>query len=221
MFKRHLKTFALILFMLLGYGLSLLPLMLVRPHLQVQLFLSSFLIWLLLVVLSLPFILRAIIRKAWFFKGRGEPVIMELLESMLMGINDFDSPVFVRKKRGRLLLSWRCSDPHWGERMALKGVKNNYELRLIFDENTRTVRMLDRVRSVNFNLSPIKIKFGFFTKTKFFWRIKTGPQWGLQNFKNTSADKYQFKPQEIKSPVFNAIIANGWNIRFDLFYMSL
>ncbi len=203
--------------MLLGYGLSLLPLLLVRPHLQFQIFLSAFLIWLLLFVVSLPFILRVIIRKAWFFRGTGEPVTREQLESTLMEINDFNAPVFVRKKRGKLLFSWRCSDPQWGERMALQGIKKNYELRLILDQTTKTVSMLDRVRSVDFTLCPVKIKFGLFANTKFFCGVKTGTEWSVQNFKNSSADSYQFKPQEIKSPVFNTIRANGWNIRFDLF----
>lgn len=217
MFRRYVKTFGLFLFLLLCYGLSLLPLMLVRPHLQSQPFLGAFFIWLLLFVLSLPFLLRTIIRRAWFFKGKGEPVIMDLLESMLMGVNDFRAPVIARKKRGRLMLSWRCNEPQWCEWMALEGVRKNYELRLRFDRNTRTVSMIDRVRSVDFELCPIKVKSGFIAKPRFYCGVQTGPEWGLKNFKNTTADQYRFKPQELKSPIFNTIIANGWNVRFDLF----
>lgn len=217
MIKRHVKTLGLILFMLLGYGFSLLPLMLVRPHLQFQPFLGAFFIWLLLFVLSLPFLLRTIIRRVWFFKGKGEPVIMDLLESMLMGVNDFRAPLIAHKKRGKLILSWRCDDPQWCELMALEGMKKNYILRLSFDRNTRTVNMIDRVRSVDFDLCPIKVKTGFFSTPRFYCRVQTGQKWELKNFTNATADQYQFKPQELKSPIFNTIIANGWNVRFDLF----
>ena len=217
MFKRYAKTFALMLFLLMGYGISLLPLLLVRPHLQVQPFLGALTIWLFFSVLSLPFLLRMIIRRVWFFHGRGEPVIMDLLESMIMGINDFRAPVTARKKRGRLIVSWRCTDPQWCERMALEGIRKNYELRLVFDRNTRTVTMLDRVRSVDFKLCPIKVTTGFLAMPRLYWRIRTGPAWGLKNFESSRADQYRFRPQELKSPIFNAIIANGWNVRFDLF----
>jgi hypothetical protein len=217
MFSRHLKTIALILCMLIGYGVTLIPLLWVRPHLQVQPFVGAFLIWFLLFILSLPFFLRFIVRKAWFFKGNGEPVIRELLESLLLEVNEYSSPVQVQKKRGRLLFSWRCREPEWCERMALSGVRKNYELKLIFNHNTRTINMIDRVRSVNFDLCPIKVKTGFLAVPRLYSGVKFGPQWGLKNFKETPADQYTFEPHELKLPIVNTIIANGWNVQLDLF----
>jgi hypothetical protein len=205
------------LVMLLGYGISLLPLILVRPHLQMEPFLGAFFIWLFLFAVSLPFVVRMIIRRTWFFRGNGEPVIRDLLESMLMGVNDFNAPVSVSKKRGKLIFSWRCNEPQWCERMVLEDVRKNYELRLKFDGDTRTVSMIDRVRSVDFDLCPIKVKTGFLARPRFYCGVKTGQQWGLKNFKQTTADQYRFKPQELKSPVFNSIIAHGWNVRLDIF----
>ena len=217
MFSRYLKTTILLACLLLGYGLSLLPLMLVRPHLQVQPFVGALCIWLLLCAVTLPFLLRAVIARAWFFKGKGEPVIKELLESLLLGINDYNSPVRVRKKRGKLVCTWRCDEPQWCEPMALAGVQRNYELTLNLDTTTRTVRMIDRVRFVDFDLCPIKVKTGFFTRPRLFCKVQTGSQWGLKNFQNLTANQYRFDPQEIKSPIFNIIISNGWNVRFDIF----
>ena len=217
MFKRSVQTLGLFLLLFAGYGLTLLPLLLIRPHVQTQPFMGAMAIWSLLVVLSLPFLLRTIISRVWFFKGHGEPVIKELLESMLMGINDFNAPVIVHKKRGRLIIGWRCDDPKWCERMAFENLQKTYELTLKLDHTTRTVTMKDRVRNVNLDLCPIKVTTGFFSFPKFYCRVHTGSQWGLKNFKNTAADQYRFKAQELKSPVFNAIINNGWNVRFTLF----
>ena len=217
MFKRSLQFFGLILLLMTGYGLTLLPLLLIRPHVQTRPFMGAMSIWFLLVVLSLPFLLRMITCRVWFFKGRGEPVIKELLESMLMGINDYNSPVIVRKKRGRLIIGWRCTDPQWCERMALEGIRKMYELTLKLDHDTRTVIMKDRVRKVDFDLCPIKVKTGFVAYPKFYCRVDRGEQWGLQNFEHTAADQYTFKPRELKSPIFNTVLNHGWNIRFTIF----
>jgi len=217
MVKRFLQTFSLFTLLFMGYGLTLVPLLLIRPHVQSRPFMGAMAVWLMLFVLSLPFLLRIIIKKVWFFAGKGEPIIFDLLQSMLLGINDFQTPVIVRKKRGRLIIGWRCDDPQWCERMALESIKKTYELKLNFDHSTRTVTMQDRVRNVDFALCPIKVTTGFFSFPGFYCRIHTCSEWGLKNFEHTAADQYFFKPQEIKSPVFNTIINNGWNIRFTLF----
>ena len=217
MFKRLFQSLGLLLFLFAGYGLSLLPLLLIHPHVDARPFMGAMAIWLLLFALSLPFLLRAIIYRVWFFKGKGEPVIEELLRSLLTGINDCNSPVIVRKKRGRLLIGWRYDDPLWCERMAIRNIQKTYELTLIFDHNTRTVIMKDRVRKVNFDLCPIKVKSGFFSFPRLYCRVDTRAHQGLKNFELTAADQFLFKPRELKSPVFHTILDHGWNIRFTLF----
>ena len=217
MISRYIKSISLFLLVLIGYALSLLPLMLVWPHLQREPLIGAMAIWGLLALVTLPFVLRMIVRKVWFFKGRGEPVIQDLLMSMIEGINDFDSPVLAWKKKNKIVLNWRYDDPKWCERMALEGVRKTYELRLFFDGNTRTVTMVDRMRKVDFDLCPIKVKTGWLRSPRLYCRVWTGQEWGLQNFKNTSPEQYSYLPREMKSPVFNAVISHGWNVRFDLF----
>jgi len=217
MVKHFLQSLGLVLLLLTGYGLTLLPLLFVHPHVEAHLFMGAMFIWFLLFALSLPFFLRIIIHRVWFFTGQGEPIVKDLLESMLLGVNDYNTPVIVRKKRSRLIITWRCSDPRWCELMAAAGLRKTYELTLYFNYNTRTVTMKDRVRRVNFDLCPIKVKIGFLASPRFYCRVGTGSEWRLMNFKNIPADHYQFRPWELKSPVFNTIINNGWNVRFTLF----
>ncbi len=219
MISRVLKTIALLLLLLTGYGVSLLPLLLVWPHVQFQFLLPALIAWAALYILPLPFFLRLIIHRVWFFRGTGEPVLQDLLQFMLMGINDFNTPVIATRKRNRIRLAWRCSEPDWCRRMAIEGVRKSYELNLEFDSSTRTVIMRDRVRNVNFFLCPVKVSTSLFTSARFFCRVRTGKEWqtGIKFFEQTMADDYQFNAQELKSPVFNTIITNGWNVRFELY----
>jgi hypothetical protein len=136
---------------------------------------------------------------------------------MIMGVNDSGGPVSARKKRGKIILSWRCGEPAWCERMALEGVHRTYELRLRFDTTTRTVTMIDRVRTVDFDLCPIKVKVGRLARPRLYCSLGKRGEQGLEYFKNTPADQYRFLPREMKAPVFHAVIASGWNVRFDLF----
>ena len=42
-------------------------------------------------------------------------------------------------------------------------------------------------------------------------------EWGIkENFELGSIYDYQFSPQEIKNPVMNSILRNGWAVRFGM-----
>ncbi|WP_417909861.1 hypothetical protein [Candidatus Electronema sp. PJ] len=213
---RYAKTLGLILLLPLGWGLSLLPLLIVWPHVELQFLLPALLVWAALYILPSPFLLRLIIHKIWFFPGQGEPVLQEMLEFMLLGINEIPNPVRAEKKGKTIRLSWHYDDPNWCRWMALARLHKLYELILEFDPATRTVIMRDRVRPVDFSLCPVKIRTGLLASPRFFCHVQIGPEWGISKFEQTTAEDWQFRPQELKSPVFNTIIRNGWNIRFAL-----
>ena len=96
-------------------------------------------------------------------------------------------------------------------------MKKLYELWLSFDNNTKTVSMTDKYRSVDWTLSPIKLKTGWFALRKPYFRVETGEAWGVENYVDSDPDTYSFSPNEIKSPVLNTIVKSGWNVRFSLF----
>ncbi|XOF33972.1 MAG: hypothetical protein ACL93V_01335 [Candidatus Electrothrix sp. YB6] len=216
MFLRCVKTFGLLLLVPVGYGFTLLPLLLVWPYVQSEYLLPALIAWAALYLLPFPFLLRCILRRVWFFCGKGEPALQDLLEFTLLAVNDFPNPVAVRKKKNRMCISWRHDDPDWCPRMALAGMRKTYELHLELLPAFRTVIMRDRVRHVNLALCPLKVRSGLLSSARFFFRVQTGPQWTIKFFEQTPAADYRFRAQEIKSPVFNAILANGWNVRFDL-----
>ncbi len=216
MLLRFAKTFGLLLLLPLGYVVTLLPLLLVWPHVQFQYLLPALIAWAALYLLPFPFFLAFILRRVWFFQGRGEPALQDLLEFMLLAVNDFTSPVQVRKKKNSIRLSWHCDDPDWCQRMLLAGLQKKYELHLEFSAATKTVIMRDRVRHVNLSRCPLKVTSGLMSAARFYCQVRTGSAWRLTFLEQTAPFDYRFHPQEIKSPVFNTIIENGWNVRFDL-----
>jgi hypothetical protein len=214
---RYAKTLCLLLLVPLGWGLSLLPLLMVWPHVELQVLAPALAVWAALYILPFPLLLRLIIHKVWFFPGHGEPVLPDMLEFMLLGINEIPNPVRAEKKGKKIRLSWHCDEPNWCRWMALARLRTQYELTLTFDLATRTVMMQDRVRSVDFSLCPVKVSTGLLAAPRFFCHVQSGPEFGISNFEQTAAEAWQFKPQELKSPIFNTILRNGWNVRFELY----
>ena len=91
-----------------------------------------------------------------------------------------------------------------------------YELWLRFDNNTKTVTMTDRARSLNWDLSPITVKTGRLSLPTPFYRVEIGPEWGVENYNDTIPQDFSYTPDEIKAPILNTILKNGWNVRFSL-----
>ena len=210
------KTLGLLLLLPLGWGLSLLPLLLVWPHLELRVLLPALAVWAALYLLPCPFLLNWIIRTAWFFPGEGEPVLRDVLEFMLLGVNEIPNPVRAEKKGQHIRLSWQVDDPIWCQRMALARLRQQYELTLTFDTTTRTVTLRDRVRPVDFSLCPVKVRTGLFSSPRFFCCVRKGAEFGISNFEQTAPEDWRFRPQELKTPVYTTILRNGWNVRFEL-----
>ena len=216
MLKRYLQTACLLLLLGLLYLLGLLPLLLVRASLQTGQFLLALLGWLMVTAASLPFALGMIIRRVWFFPGTGEPVLMDLLQEKILAINDMDTPIRVQKKRRGLVVCWRHDDPAWCERMDRAGMKKSFELHLEFDNATKTVTLSDRVRTVDFDLCPVKVRTGLLALPRPCFRVALGPDWRVEAYQERRDADWRFQPHEIKSPLMGTILNNGWNIRFSL-----
>jgi len=217
MFKRYFYTANGLIILLIIYGLALLPILAVRSNLENKSFAFALMIWGIVAGLFFIPALTIIIKKAWFFRGSGEPVVQELLRSMILGINDLNAPIQVRSHKKKLALTWRYQDRNWCEQMEKIKLKKLYELWLSFDNNTKTVTLTDKIRSVDWSLSPIKVKTGRMAFSKPLFKVETGEEWGIENYEDTAPNDYTFHPQEIKAPVMNTILKNGWNVRFSLF----
>ncbi len=217
MIRRYLYTLLCLLALLGLYWLTLLPLLAVRTNLESRHFALALLVWGVIAgVLFIP-ALAVIIKKVWFFKGKGEPVVLDMLLSMLNHVNELDAPVMVRKHNRKIVCTWRHREPHWCERLEASGMKRFYELWIRFDNTTKTATLSDRYRAVNWDLSPISVKTGRFSFSRPLFKVELGDAWGIENYEDTEPQEYDFTPGEIKLPVMNTILQNGWNVRFSLF----
>lgn len=217
MVKRYMKTIFGIILYVLFFSLALLPILVIRPHIENSQYAIAVTVWAIGTALFFIPALSIIIRRTWFFAGSGEPVSQAVLQHLLSEINELDAPVQVKKQRKKMIVSWRFQDQSWSELLEKKRLKKLYELWLRFDNSTKTVIMSDRYRSVDWTFSPFKVKTGWFSFSKPYFKVATGLNWGVENYVDSSPDDYSFMPNEIKSPILNTILKNGWNVRFSLF----
>ena len=217
MFIRSLKTFFGVIVYILFFSLALVPILVIRPNIESTHYSIAVSIWAIGTAIFFLPALAIIIKRVWFFEGNGEPVSLEHLKKILMEINDFGAPVYIKTKRNKLKASWKHQEQSWCELFENTDMKNIYELWLAFDKNTRTVIMTDKYRSADWKLSPIKVTTGWFAYPKPYFNIAIGNEWGIDNYVNSAPEDYNFVPKEIKSPILNTILKNGWNVRFSLF----
>lgn len=214
---RHIKTFTGVLLYLLLAFLALVPVLAIRIHIDSAHYALAVTVWAFGAALFFFPALAIIIKKTWFFSGTGEPISLEQMERLLLEMNAFNAPVSVQSHGKKIIITWRHQDQAWCERLEQTRMKKMYELWLSFDNSTRTAIMTDKYRSVDWTLSPIKLKTGWLALSRPYFRVETGPAWGVENYVDSETDDYSFSPNEIKSPVLNTILKNGWNVRFSLF----
>jgi len=214
---RYIKTFSGVILYILFCFVALLPVLVIRTNIESIHYTIAVTIWSIGVCLFFFPALAIIIKKAWYFEGKSEPVALDKLQKILLEINKFDAPVSVQSQRKNIIFTWRHQDQSWCQLLEDAKLKKLYELWIYFDNRTKTVTMTDKYRSADWTLSPIKLETGWFAYSKPYFRIATGNAWGVENYADSSPQDYSFSPNEIKSPVLNTIIKNGWNVRFSLF----
>ena len=60
-------------------------------------------------------------RRAFTFRGEGQPVPLETLRADLKAINQFDAPVMVEERKHKLVATWKYVDARWLELFAKAG----------------------------------------------------------------------------------------------------
>ena len=216
MIKRYLLTLLALFLLVIAYLLTLLPLQIVRSNLSMATYGKALLVWGVLAALSFLPAISIILKKIWFFHGRGTPLPEKELRAALLAINELNIPIRVREKRKQLVAGWRYDDPDWCEYMVAAHLSRLYELHLRFNEATHTVHVSDRYRKVNFDLCPVRVKTGLLALPRPFFALQRKKNMTIENYGNMAPSEFSFRPAEIKSPLTNSILARGWNVRFTL-----
>jgi hypothetical protein len=217
MFKRYILSLLALTLLLAGLLLSLALLLPLRPRLETPFFEQAACLWASTVLLLLIPAGNRLLRKVWFFRGTEYPVSLEQLHERLLAVNGLDCPVTATAKRGKIILTWRRTDARWCELFSRLDMQRLYELRCRFDVDTRTVYLVDRIRTIDFVVCPDHVKTGFARICLPFIRSRHRRLTTIEQFPTLEAFEYDFHPREIKAPVLGTILACGWNARFSLF----
>lgn len=217
MLKRSLMSGAALLLILTAYLVSLLPLLLVRNRLEEGTLLIVLCLWVALAALLFPLFLGWVIKKCWSFQGTGDPVHLEELRRRLLKINDLRGPVRALGKGDKLIITWRYEEQQWCELLSRLGVVRLYELHCRFEPVTRTVLLVDRMRTADFLICPNQVHVGFRRIPLPFFRVRPKRLGTVEQYAATAPHEYDFHPREIKSPVMGTILTSGWDVRFSLF----
>jgi hypothetical protein len=164
----------------------------------------------------IPF-MQFVAKRVFHFQGEGSPISEDALRAVILNINDLDAPVMIQEQNGRLIATWKYVDARWWELLAKAGLKQVYELHMKFDQEKKAVTMIDINKSVSWRAGPDKVRLrgGFFRGVSSTYEI--GKQWGIkENFELGKIYDYKFSSGEIKYPIMNTILRNGWDVRFGL-----
>lgn len=216
MLKRSVLTFLGMFVLLAGALLSGLPLLLLRAQLDEPTMLVLFCLWLASVSVAGLAVANTLLKKIWFFRGKGEPVTPEQLRQRLLTVNAMACPVTAQEKRRSLMFTWRYRNEHWCELFHRLGISRLYELHCHIDADTRTVLLVDRIRPVDFLICPDRVKTGRLRIPLPLLAFRSKQLAAIEQYATLAEHDYTLHPREIKSPIVGTILASGWHIRFSL-----
>lgn len=217
MLRRWCMSFGAMTLLVLGLGLSLVPLLLVRTQVDPSLLLTLGCLWLALVPLILLVVANRLVQRIWFFRGQGQPISLEQLRQRLLTINAIDCPVAALRKGKKLVITWRYGELQWCELFSRLGKPRLEELHCHFDTDTRTVYLLDRYRQADFLICPDRVKTGRQRLPLPLLRARSKRLAAIESYASLAGHEYTFTLRELKSPVLGTILASGWHVRFSLF----
>jgi hypothetical protein len=170
----------------------------------------------LVIITFVPF-LNFAAKKSFYFPGTGQSVSEAELRQTILSINNFDVPVSVVEKKKQIIITWRYVDAKWWEIIAKAGLTQIYELHVKFNEAKKEVTLIDVQKNVDWRLGTgqTKVSGGYFRGVEMGYEV--GAQWGIkENFQLGKIYSFKFSPSEIKNPVLNTILKNGWAVRMGM-----
>jgi hypothetical protein len=157
------------------------------------------------------------IRRAFRFHGEGQPVPLEALRAQIEGINEFDAPVMVEERKGKLVATWKVVDARWLELFAKAGLTKSYELHMKFNEARHMVTMVDRTKEASWRVGVGGGAVSGSASQGVVMVFEVGKQWGIkENFELGKIYDYKFVPSEIKLPILNSILRSGWDVQYGM-----
>lgn len=143
---------------------------------------------------------------------------IETLKQRLLSMNNANEHPFILQKDGNdIVASWNIVDAKWLEIFGTGGLKKQFELRLIFDDVTKTVKYKEKSSDLEWDANTKVFKFKKSVQYGKRMEFDAGASWGIKG--NGTVGKiysYKFNSTEIIDPVFDVIRESGWNINLSV-----
>ncbi|KKT71860.1 MAG: hypothetical protein UW63_C0006G0001, partial [Candidatus Uhrbacteria bacterium GW2011_GWF2_44_350] len=214
--NKFFQTFAAIIGFMVAYTVIGLPIFLMQNSWPDGVFVILLTVWSVgSVVFFLAFFFW-IIGKIWVFHGADVPATpLEVLKNQLLEINSWDAPVEVKETKNGLVFTWKYVDAKWWELFKKAGLIKVYELHAKFNENKDTVYLTDVSKTVSWGVGPTEVRISAQAIHGIQAGFDAAKQLGVkENFSLGTVMDYRFSPSEIKNPVMNTILKNGWDVKF-------
>ncbi|WMY76053.1 hypothetical protein RHD99_09000 [Buttiauxella selenatireducens] len=145
-------------------------------------------------------------------------VSIETLKQRLLSMNDANEHPFILQKDGNdIIASWNIVDAKWLEVFGAGGLKKQFELRLIFDDETKTVKYKEKSSDLEWDANTKIFKFKKSVQYGKRLEFDSGASWGMkENGTFGKIYSYKFNSTEITDPVFGVINECGWNINLSV-----
>ncbi len=216
MVKQFLKAFALVVVFMLVWMVLLFIWLFLWGEDSSMTWIGILASFPLFVILFIPY-LNFVSKQSLVICGEGKPIAKDALRQQILEINAYDAPVMVKEKRDKLIITWRYVDARWWELFVKAGMTKIYELHVKLDDSKKEAILVDVQKSVSWGSGPanVSISGGFFRG--YIMEYEIGKAWGIrENFSVGNIYDYKFTTAEIKNPVVNTIVRNGWTVRFGL-----
>jgi hypothetical protein len=217
MVKRFLAAFMLVLVYLALWAAFLYGVILLAQE-DEGLLLTAILATMAFLILAFVPYLDQVVKRVFRFRGQGPPVSAGALRRQILSVNRLRNvPVMAEERLYDVVLTWRYVDARWWEILAKAGLRRIYELHVKLDEERRLATLIDVHKSVKWRAGPTQVHVGGGFGRGVILAYEIGEGWGIQeNWQPGQVYEFKFEPAEIKNPVMNTLLRNGWDVRFGI-----
>jgi hypothetical protein len=216
MVKRFLIAFALILLYMAVWAGLLYGVILLAQE-DEGLLLTAILAMMAFLILAFIPYLDQVTKRAFHFRGEGQPTPASTLRRQILAVNRFKAPVMAEERLYDLVLTWKYVDARWWRVLSKAGLTRLYELHVKLDEKRSVATLIDVRKSVRWRAGPTQVHVGRSVSRGILTGYEIGKQWGIaENWELGVVFDYKFVPAEIKTPVMNTILRSGWDVRFGI-----
>lgn len=146
-----------------------------------------------------------------------EPAPAAAVGDAIMAVNRDTAPFHITRDtsgKADFIAQWRIVDARWYEIFAKAGLKRVFRIRMKLDPDAHEVRAVDEEFSVAWRAGVPTLSAavtGFRGQKK---EVSFATAYGFtEEFKPGQVYKYRFATNEIKSPLQEAVTAQGWTWR--------